>query len=849
MLRIALATLGARTAGILGALVGVTVAVALVVSSGILLESTLRADIPVERLAGAAIVVHRGQSFGQPGDPTAEALPEKTRVDGRLAARLSSLPGVEQAIPDRTFAAEVVDRQGHRLESDEGQHPTGHGWGSAALTPLVVTAGHEPRTAEDVVLGASLAARGPVQLGDPLQIRTSFGAGRFTVAGIASPPPGRAPSLTPAVYFRDDVAARLSGTGTSVDLIGVVVRPGAEVSPLAERVRTIADPLDLRVLTGAKRGEAESVESVLGREGILWGLVVVAGLGAFVAVFVVSSAFALSVQQRHRELALLRAIGATQRQVRRIVALEALAIAVLGTILAAPLALLLAEGERRTFIEADVLPSDFQVVISWIPFAAGLAAAVAMSRLASIVSGRRASRIRPADALREASVETRPLSLLRGIAGLIALGVGFAVFLGTVRNVGTGGGDEAPAAGLVWMLAAALLGPLIALPFVSLIGRPLQAISPGPGLLARAASRAGLRHLTSVATPLMLTVSLACTLLITRATVERATNEQASLRVIAEHVLVPSGNGLMPQVASAAGSLPGVGQVAATSATAVLVSSEGNNPTIPAQALDGATLDGAIDLDVSAGSLANLRGATLAADAQLARRLGWRLGDRVRLWLGDGTPARLRVAALFRRPLGFGQVVLPRQVVAAHVSNPLDDAIFVTAEPGAEKTVAAGLRRLEHANAGVQLLTRKQYLHRLDSEARNESLAAYAFLGVVLILSTIAAVNALAVAVSRRARDLELLRLIGATRRQLTRMIRFEVLMIVAFATAVGALTAAPGVIAFTYGQTGSVIPTVPAWLWLGLPLTAALLASVAIAVPLRAALRTSRGSVTAGAE
>jgi putative ABC transport system permease protein len=79
-------------------------------------------------------------------------------------------------------------------------------------------------------------------------------------------------------------------------------------------------------------------------------------------------------------------------------------------------------------------------------------------------------------------------------------------------------------------------------------------------------------------------------------------------------------------------------------------------------------------------------------------------------------------------------------------------------------------------------------------------------------------------------------------------MIRFEVLIDVTFATLVGALTAAPGVIAFTYGQTGSLVPTVPVWLWLGLPLTAAVLASVAIALPLRAALKASRGSVTAGA-
>jgi putative ABC transport system permease protein len=842
MLRIALGTLKARTGGILGALVGVTVAVSLVVSSGIVLESTLRTEILVNRLSEAAIVVDRGQSFGLPGSATDEALPEQTRIDAGLADRLGALPGVEQAVPDRTFPTEIA---GRALARDPGEQPAGHGWSSAALAGIGLTRGHAPRAASEVVLDAGLAGAGSVQVGGRVRIATASGVDRYTVVGIAARPAGR--EALPAVYFRDDTAGRLSGTGNRVDLIGITVRPGTGVDRLAERVREVAAPLGLRVLTGSKRGEAESLESVLNRNGVLSGLGVLAALGMFVAIFVVSSAFALSVQQRHREVALLRAIGATPRQVRRMIAAEALVIAVVGTILAFLLGLLLADGERRLFIRVGLLPPDFRLVVGWIPVAIGLAAAVVTTQLASFASARRAARIRPVDALREASVERRAVSRLRGIAGLAALAVGVAVFVATTRDVSGGGGDDAPASGLVWMLAATLLGPLLALPFVWLIGRPLAAVSPGPGRLAGANSRANLRQLTSVATPLMLTVSLACALLIARATVERVTLEQASRSVTADHVLVPSGGGLMPQVAAAARGLPGVRHVAATSATSVVIKSGGNNATVPARAVDGPTLDGAVDLDVSAGSVADLYGASLAVDTRLARHLGWRPGDRVRLWLGDGTQAHLRVVALFRRPLGFGQVVLPRGVVAGHVTDPLDDAVFVTTAGRA--AAGRGLQQLAREHPGVEVLTRQQYLRRVDSAARKDSVAAYALLGIVVLFSAIAAVNALAVAVSERARDLELLRLIGATRRQLKRMIRFEVLIIVSFATVVGALTAAPGVIAFTYGETGSLVPTVPVWLYAGLPLTAALLATAAIALPLRGALRASRGSVTAGAE
>jgi putative ABC transport system permease protein len=836
VLRIALGTVGARKGGILGALVGVTVAVSLVVSSGIMLESTLRAKLPVERLREAAIVVDRGQSFDLPGGQDGATLPEQTRVDARLAERLRALPGVERAVADRTFPTEVRGPRGGAVQIP------GHGWSSVALPGLTLTAGHAPRTASEVVLDAGLARAGSVRVGDRVRVVTAFGRDLYSVAGLAGSPGGHARDASAAVYFRDDVAARLSGTGTRVELIGITVQPGTDVHALAERIRTTVAPDGLRVLTGSKRGEAESLDTVVGRDGLLSGLGVLAGLGLFVAIFVVASAFALSLQQRHREIALLRAIGATPRQVRRMVAAEALVTAVVGTALAAPLGFLVALADQRLVTAAGLLPSDFHLVVGWMPPAAGLVGAVVTTRIASFLSGRRASRIEPVDALREAAVDRQLVSRLRGLAGIAALAVGVAVFVSTTRDVSGGGGDDAPAAGVVWMIAATLLGPLLALPFVWLVGRPLQAVSDAPGLLARASARASLKRVTSVATPLMLSVSLACALVASRTTAERATHEQAARSVTADHVLVSSDGGSMPALAAAARRLPGVHRVAATLSTSVVVAPRGRgNPTVvDARAADGPTLDGTIDLDVDTGAVSVLRGASLAADTRLARHLGWRLGDRVRLWLGDGSPVRLRVVALYHRPLGFGEVVLPRDVVAGHLTDPLDDEVFVSGGS------VAALDRLVRAHPGAEALTRGQYLARLDRAAFRQSLAVYALLGVVVLFSAIAAINALAVAVSERARDLELLRLIGATRRQLRRMVRFEVLIVVTFATVVGALTATPGVVAFSVGKTGSPIPAVPAWLWAGVPLTVVLLASVAVALPLRGALRAGRGSVTA---
>ena len=221
------------------------------------------------------------------------------------------------------------------------------------------------------------------------------------MAGIAATRPGQRMTREAPVFFRDDVARRISGTGSRADLIALLLTPGADVAGVARRVDAELKGSDLRVLTGARRGEAESQADAVGREDTVAGLTVFALLAAFVAIFVVGATFALSVQQRHREFALFRAIGSTPRQVRRMVAAEALLISLAAVALAAPISVLAARLEQGLFTRVEMLPTGLHIVIGWLPFAVGLVVAVITTQLAAFAGARRASRIRPTDALRE----------------------------------------------------------------------------------------------------------------------------------------------------------------------------------------------------------------------------------------------------------------------------------------------------------------------------------------------------------------------------------------------------------------------------------------------------------------
>ena len=798
MLRIALSTLGSRKGGMVGALVAVSLAVVLVVSCGILLQSSLQAPIPVERLQAASVVVQAATTIaGSKGEANVSvSLPERPRLRASEGDRIRQLPGVAAVVADRSVFAAAVDRHGRILKGENGSPSVGHGWESAVLTPYLLTSGHAPTRPSDVVVDAHLATAGALQVGDPLRILTTEGPTPFRVAGIADTPRARHLPEQAAIFFRTDAAARLSGDPARIDLLGVITRPGADPTRVADTVRNQFRGSQVQVLTGAKRGDAESPEDALSREDIVAGLTVFALLAAFVAIFVVASTFSLSVQQRHRELALFRAIGSTPRQVRQLVAGEALVISAVAVLLAVPLSIVAAFLEKGLFVKAGMIPSGLHLVVGWLPLVAGLVAAIVTTQLAAFVSARRASKIRPTDALREASVQRRPVTWLRAVAGVGALAVGIAVVFLAAHSSGGLRENDAPAAAMVLMVAAALLGPLLAWPFAWLAGSPVAAFGGAPGLLAWANTRANLRRAASVATPLMLAISVVSTMYIAKTILHKETHAQTAKRTTAAYVLrARNTSGLPRDIAAAARRLPSVGNASGTIATSVLVAADGTNlNAFPARGVDVNTLARVLSLDVVSGSLADVNGNGVGVSTQSAADWGWHTGDRVHLWLGDGTPATVRVVAQYKRPLGFGEVVLPRQLVSGHVTQPLDDVVFVTGARGVSSTeLAQTLETLQVADPTVQVVSRSAYEADIDAAADKQSLAVYVLLGLIVLFCALALVNALTMAIGERTREFALLRLIGATKRQVRAMIRTETVIMVGFGLTTGSLIAAPG--------------------------------------------------------
>src|SRR4051794_1240475 len=818
MFRLALNSARTRPSAFIGALLAFAMSGVLAMAGGMLLQAALSTHPPVERYSGAAAVVTGQQVVGSDHDVV---LSERARVSGGLVGRLAAVPGVRAAIADVSVPAQLGSRA-----------VQAHGWSSARLTPYALTAGRAPAEPAEVVTGFH------AKLGSHLRLASTDAARTVTVVGVART---RHPVRTPALFMTDSEAARMGEHPGQVDAIGIIAAPGFD----ADRLKAAAG--GAAVLSGAGRGRAEHPELQAGQTTLIAVSASFAGLGIFVALFVVTSTMALAVQQREKEIALLRAVAATPGQIRRMIAWEATVVALVGSAIGiwpgAKLAHELADG----LVRHGIAPADFAVKSGGLPAAGVLVGGVTVALLSVLAAGRRAARIAPTRALADSAVEPRGLSAGRLIGGLVALAAALPLFAVASRT--TSPATAAPTSemtAIFLVIAAGCLGPAIARVLATFFRPILATISPVGGFLASANLTTNARRFSSASTPLVLTVAMSCTLLFSTTTLDHVVTQQRHDGLSADLVVSSAGAGLPPAALAAVRSTPGVRSAVALTPTALGPSLGVADDLIPAQVLSGGS-GGGLDVDVTSGTLTNLHGDAIALGTQRAKGAHASVGDRVQVMLGDGTKAHARVAAIYRRAMGFGDALLSPDLARGHMTTPLLGTILVRSAE--RQAVAKRMGRLAARYPGLQVRDRAQLASVDDPDRETNRWLGPLFVVIIFAFTSIAVVNTLVMIALRRGRELALLRLSGGTRRQVRSMARYEALLIIAIGLGVGLAIAATALLPLSHALTGGLQPTIPLGQLGAILGVSALLAFVALTLPTRRALRTPAIRAVGGAE
>ena len=331
-------------------------------------------------------------------------------------------------------------------------------------------------------------------------------------------------------------------------------------------------------------------------------------------------------------------------------------------------------------------------------------------------------------------------------------------------------------------------------------------------------------------TSLVLSVGFGGSVWFLQDNLERGTLAQARDGLLASHVL-SSPAGLAPSVAAEVRKLPGVQAATAVRRTSVIVKIfGGETETVPAQAVDDVST---LDLDVSEGALADLRGRTVAVSSLRAGSQGWDLGDEAPMWLGDGTEVRLRVVAIYERGLGFGDLVLPAGAVTGHTARATDDEVLVKMAPGATPDP-----RLAAVAPAATLINSGQRTGLLAEDLALSAWLNKLLVGVMVGYAALAAANTMVMAALARRRELALLRIVGMTRRQVRRMVLAEQAGLLGVALTIGGAVAALTLVAVVRALTGSLLPYVPPLGWVAVFGGTALLALTTTILPVRGLLR-----------
>ncbi|WP_198539064.1 ABC transporter permease [Streptomyces graminilatus] len=818
MLRLAWLTLRARKAGFVGAFTALALAFVLITACGVLLESALRSGAPTERYAAADVVI-AGQQRITPAE--------------RVLRRLRALPGAEKVTAEVSFPAVVITDGREIVGGPEGGPSLGHAWDSAALAPYTLEAGRPPATDDEVVLDSSLADRAGARPGSRLKLATTGPPSVYMVVGVARSP--LVPTRQAALFFSPRQAVRLAGGKQPVDAIGVRARSGVSAAELAEQARQAietlysADASDASnasdqagelyasdVLTGDQRGEFEFADSPDPGEALGSFAGTFGAISLFVALFVVAATLALSVQQRMGEIGTLRAIAATPRQIRRMIASETLLVSLAACAVGCPAGIALAALLRAVLADRGLIPEYFPLHVGPTTLLTVVALVVTAAQLAVAVSARRASRVHPTQVLREASTPPPRTGLIRSLAGIVVLVIAAVALAPVARGRGSQDTGAADSLVMVLMLGVALLGPLAARVGSTVLGAPIARLFPVAGFLASAGTRAQYRRLAAAVTPLVLAISFSGTLLAVPELKTRAAETQNSQRLRADHVVRSSGIGLPADYAAEASRIPGVQAVTGLMPVSTTLTSrhEGDTQTHGGQgyAVDEETLPTLLDLDIRAGSLARLRRDTVALGERRAESLGVRVGDTVGVDWEDGTRSDARVVALYARDKGFADLVLPRELAERHSTDPLDDTVLLRTSPTADdNAVQKALQALTAQYPMADPIPRAAYDEARHARQESSNSLSLLLLGMIAAFTAIAVANTLTMSTMERTQEFAMLRLIGATRRHVTRIMLWEAGITVTLAVALGSLVCAAVLVPIALALTGSAVPAVSA--------------------------------------
>ncbi|MEU6551509.1 FtsX-like permease family protein [Streptomyces sp. NPDC046915] len=783
-LRLSLASLRAHRRRFAGTFLAVFLGVAFLAGT-LVMGDTLRAGFGTmfgDATAGTDAVVRGADAITAPGAGQGVRRP----VDTSLVKTVERVPGVAAAAPDIQGAGQLVGRNGKPVGGQGPPTIAGNWITDPELNPYRLAEGRVPARSGEVVVNRGAAKKGGLRIGDTTTLRTPDPV-KVTVVGLATfgGQDGMA-QVTFTGMTQADAEKYLTARPGRAASIQVRAGPGVGQRELVDRLTPVL-PKGVEAITGQESAR-ENTDMVSSQFLTLFTslLLVFSGVALLVATFSIHNTFAIVVAQRTRENALLRALGASRRQVTASTLTEATAVAVTASAAGLAGGIGIAAGLQALFPAIGFPFPDGHLVVKTLSMALPLAVGVVVCLASALLPAVRAGRTAPLAALRETAVDVSGVSRVRAVTG-----AGLAVLALAVTLTGVLVSPSLWPAGLGAVLALAaflVLGPVAATTAVRLLGSPLHRLRGVTGGLARRNALRSPRRTAATASALMIGVAVVSLFTVFGASL-KATMDRTVSRSFAGDVAVstPSfgagGSGLSPRLAPALQRLPEVDTAVGLGRGVAEVDGHGRALTVT----DPAALARTFDLGTVQGSLRDLGANGIAITRQEADRRHLRPGDTTRLTFTDGTTLPFTVRAVYGRSELAGDYVVTRAAWAPHRTQDTDTLVAVSFRPGVSPDAGKAAVRAVTARFGnPEVQTREEYARSSAGGIDMMLTLVYALLALAVLIALLGIANTLTLAIHERTRELGLLRAVGQTRSQLRAMVRWESVLVAAFGTAGG---------------------------------------------------------------
>lgn len=705
-------------------------------------------------------------------------------IDAATLKKIQALDGVASATGRVNGFAGVADPDGKLI---------GNGWSNTGSNfapgkdgkdaQYTFTDGSGPTAAGSVALDKDTAKKGEYEVGDKVRVATTGPVKEYTLSGVFTTEDGAVNAGGSLVLFDTPVAQKLFLRLGEYRDVSVAAASGASDQQVLAAVKPLL-PESAEARTGkvVANEEAEDTErSLSSLNKLLLGF---AGIALFVGIFLIANTFTMLVAQRTKELALLRAVGASRRQIKRSVLLEAGVVGLIASVIGFALGIALATGLRSAMgLIGGKIPAG-PLVVAPTTVVAAFGVGVVITVLAAWLPARRAAKIPPVAAMNSqyAVATVKSLVVRNSIGAVITLLGAVAIVAGSTQS-GTNAQLFIAAGAFLALIGVIILIPLLSRPVIALVRPLLRRLFGVSGKLAAQNAVRNPRRTGATASALAIGLTLVTGISVLGVTLGQAIDRTTTDYIKADYMIsMASGDSLDESALTALEKADGVTAVSPQQSVWLTV----GGADLSASGVTPGDVQKVLTVDTVSGSVDSLGKGEIVVSEKTAKSNGWKTGDSVPVTYDDDKKENLKVGALYKDNDFLSPVLIPRDKVAPHEDRPEIREIFVKTDGGAsvanEKSVVDALGD----NPGMSVMDRQDIRDAFGGDINLMMNIMYGLLAMALIIAVLGVVNTLAMSVFERQQEIGMLRAIGLDRRKVKRMIRLEAVVISLFGAVVG---------------------------------------------------------------